>query len=152
GGVRTSETRACMSPTDAFPPDRLIVSAEERRAAIVDIIRKATRRLTVSLFRATDEAIFDELKAAVARGVAVEVLTTSRAKGGRKKLEKLWAALERTGADVKAYTDAVVKYHAKYLVADEGPAAVTSVNLTRKCFLKTVDAVVVTYDPAVVSG
>jgi cardiolipin synthase A/B len=45
-----------------------------------------------------------------------------------------------------------VKYHPKYLVADEGPAVVASLNFTRKCFRKTCDALVVTHDPAVVSG
>jgi phosphatidylserine/phosphatidylglycerophosphate/cardiolipin synthase-like enzyme len=50
------------------------------------------------------------------------------------------------------YTDAVVKYHAKYLVADDGPALVASLNFTKKCFRKTCDALVVTYDPAVVSS
>jgi cardiolipin synthase len=44
-----------------------------------------------------------------------------------------------------------VKYHPKYLVADEGPAVVASLNFTRKCFRKTCDALVVTHDPAVVS-
>jgi hypothetical protein len=52
---------------------------------------------------------------------------------------------------LKAYTDPVVKYHAKYLVADDGPAIVASLNLTKKCFRKTCDAVVVTHDPAVVA-
>jgi len=139
-----------MSP--ATVPDRLVVAPDERRAALVEIIRQARRALSVSLFRANDEAIFAELRAAVDRGVAVEVLTTSRAKGGRRKLEKLWAALERTGASVRSYNDPVVKYHAKYLVADDGPAVVTSVNLTRKCFRRTIDAIVVTHDPAVISG
>ena len=96
--------------------------------------------------------MFDELKAAVDRGVAVEVLVTSRAKGGRKKMAKLWRALEDTGASLHSYTDPVVKYHAKYLVADDGPAIVASLNFTRKCFSKTCDALVVTHDPAVVSG
>jgi phosphatidylserine/phosphatidylglycerophosphate/cardiolipin synthase-like enzyme len=80
------------------------------------------------------------------------VLVTSRAKGGKKKMEKLWRDLERTGATLKAYTDPVVKYHPKYLVADEGPAVVASLNFTRKCFRKTCDALVITHDPAVVSG
>jgi len=92
------------------------------------------------------------LAAATHRGVKVEVITTSRVKGGRKKLEKLWTALERTGASVTPYTDPVVKYHAKYMVADEGPALVTSLNFTKKCFRKTCDAIVITWDPAVVAG
>src|SRR5258708_26530107 len=66
-------------------------------------------------------------------------------------MEKLWRELEKTGATLQAYTDPVVKYHAKYLVADEGPAIVASLNFTRKCFRKTCDALVVTHDPAVVS-
>src|SRR4029078_8350202 len=60
--------------------------------------------------------------------------------------------LERTGADVSPYRDPVVKYHAKYIVADEGPAIVASLNFTRKCFSRTCDALVVTYDSAVVSS
>jgi phosphatidylserine/phosphatidylglycerophosphate/cardiolipin synthase-like enzyme len=93
-----------------------------------------------------------ELAAAVRRGVAVEGLVTSRAKGGKKKLAKLWSKLEQTGAALNAYTDPVVKYHAKYLVADEGPALVASLNFTKKCFHKTCDALVLTHDAAVVAG
>jgi phosphatidylserine/phosphatidylglycerophosphate/cardiolipin synthase-like enzyme len=119
---------------------------------VLDVIRQARQRITLSLFRCNDDQVFAELAAAVRRGVAVEALVTSRAKGGKKKLAKLWSTLERTGAAVKPYTDPVVKYHAKYLVADEGPALVTSLNFTKKCFRKTCDALVLTYDPAVVSG
>jgi cardiolipin synthase len=131
-------------------PDRLVVSVDERRSAVLDVIRQARRRITLSLFRCNDAAVFDELKAAVDRGVAVEVLVTSRAKGGKKKMAKLWRALEQTGATVHSYTDPVVKYHAKYLVADDGPAIVASLNFTKKCFTTTCDAVVITHDPAVV--
>jgi len=142
-----------MNQTDTpSTPDRLIVDVEERRSALVDVIRGARRTITLSLFRCNDEAIFAELAAAVARGVAVDVLVTSRSKGGKKRREKLWNALEQTGASMHAYNDPVVKYHAKYLVADEGPAVVASLNFTKKCFKKTWDALVVTHDPAVVSG
>src|SRR5258708_7401496 len=132
--------------------DRLVTAVEDRRPALLDVIRQAQRRITLSLFRCNDDELFDELAAAAARGVVVEVLVTSRAKGGRKKMEKLWRELEKTGATLQAYTDPVVKYHAKYLVADEGPAVVASLNFTRKCFGKTCDALVITHDPAVVSG
>jgi cardiolipin synthase A/B len=50
------------------------------------------------------------------------------------------------------YSDPVVKYHAKYLIADDGPAVIASLNLTRKCFERTLDALVVTHDPEIVSG
>jgi phosphatidylserine/phosphatidylglycerophosphate/cardiolipin synthase-like enzyme len=140
-----------MTTSTHHPPDRLILTLDERRPAILDVIRNAKRHVALSLFRCNDEAIVDELAHATARGVAVEVITTSRAKGGRKKLEKLWTTLEKTGAQVKPYTDAVVKYHAKYVIADDGPAVVTSMNFTKKCFRKTCDGIVITYDPAVVA-
>jgi phosphatidylserine/phosphatidylglycerophosphate/cardiolipin synthase-like enzyme len=134
------------------PVDRLIVAVEDRRPALVDVIRRARREITLSLFRCNDEEIFTELSAAGVRGVSVEVLVTSRSKGGQRRRQKLLKALERTGASVHLYSDAVVKYHAKYLVADDGPAVIASLNFTRKCFGRTCDALVVTYDPDVVSG
>jgi phosphatidylserine/phosphatidylglycerophosphate/cardiolipin synthase-like enzyme len=132
-------------------PDRLVSAVEERRVALVEVIRQARNRITLSLFRCNDAEIIAELAAATARGVAVEILVTSRAKGGRKRKQKLWRALEQTGATLRAYTDPVVKYHPKYVVADDGPAVVASLNFTRKCFRKTCDALVITYDPAVVN-
>src|SRR5690242_4766992 len=128
------------SPSGTPVSDRLVSGGEERRAAVIDLIRSARRTITLSLFRCNDQAIFDELAAATARGVAVAVLVTSRAKGGKKKLEKLWRALTETGAALHAYNDPVVKYHAKYLVADDGPSIVASLNFTKKCFRKTWDA------------
>jgi phosphatidylserine/phosphatidylglycerophosphate/cardiolipin synthase-like enzyme len=141
-----------MTGRPGQPPDQLITAVDERRPAILDVIRRARRQITLSLFRCNDRAVLEELAAATARGVAVEVLVTSRVKGGRPKIEKLWRALEKTGAAIKPYTDPVVKYHPKYLVADDGPAIVATLNFTKKCFRKTCDALVVTHDPAVVSG
>lgn len=142
-----------MTPTPrGRPPDRVVTAHADRRSAVVEIIRGARRYIGLSLFRCNDNKIFAELKRATARKVAVDVLVTSRAKGGEKKLEKLWTALEETGASVYPYTDSVVKYHAKYLIADEGPALVSSLNFTRKCFKRTCDAMLVTYDPEIVAG
>lgn len=131
--------------------DLVIVAPAERREAVVNAIRLARRQLTLSLFRCTDDAIVQEIARAVDRAVHVDVLVTSRSKG-RKKLRRLWDALETTGAAIHPYTDPVVKYHAKYLVADDGPAVVMSLNFTRKCFESTIDALVITHDPAVVDG
>jgi phosphatidylserine/phosphatidylglycerophosphate/cardiolipin synthase-like enzyme len=132
--------------------DAVVTAPDDRRAIVVHTIQQARERLVLSLYRCNDQAIFDELKRAGARGVRVDVLVTSRSGGGRKRLRKLWRALEQTGVAIHAHTDPVVKYHAKYLVADDGPALVASLNFTRKCFAKTIDAIVVTHDPEVVSG
>ncbi len=132
--------------------DAVVTAPGDRREIVVTTIRQARERLALSLYRCNDQAIFDELKQARARGVQVDVLVTSRSGGGKKRLRKLWQALEETGVSLHAHADPVVKYHAKYLVADEGPALVASLNFTRKCFAKTMDAIVVTHDPDVVSG
>src|SRR5258705_92307 len=104
GGMGTSKTRAMtMKGERSRVPDRLVVSMDERRATVIDIIRNAKRHIALSLFRCNDDAIFAELAAATGRGVAVDVLTTSRAKGGRRKLAKLRKSLDETGAAVTMY-------------------------------------------------
>ena len=142
-----------MTPRPSRPrDDEVITTPADRRDVVLRTIRQARQRLTLSLFRCNDQDVFDELTQARERGVAVDVLVTSRSGGGKKRLRKLWRRLETTGVAIHAHTDPVVKYHAKYLVADDGPALVASLNFTRKCFAKTIDAIVVTYDPDVVSG
>jgi cardiolipin synthase len=102
------------------------------------------------LFRCNDYGILDALAAALDRGVAVEAILTKRAKGGKKPLKKLWEALEEMGALVHWYGDAVVKYHAKYLVADGAIALIATLNPTTKCFTRTFDFVYTTSDEALV--
>ena len=131
--------------------DRVVTAPGERRDAVLRVIRGARRQLTMSVFRCDDEAILTELGRAVDRGVKVDVLVTGRAKG-KKRLRRMLEALDTTGAVIHPYMDPVVKYHAKYLVADEGPAIVASLNFTRKCFSSTLDALVITNDPAVING
>ncbi|HEX4567350.1 MAG TPA: phospholipase D-like domain-containing protein [Vicinamibacterales bacterium] len=133
-------------------PDRLILSPPSRKPAILDVIRAARDRIALSLFRANDPDVFAELTAATARGVQVDVLVTSNVKGGKTKLGELWEHLKATGARIHPYGDPVVKYHAKYLVADDGLAIVASLNLTKKCFDRTHDAVVITDDRHVVDS
>ena len=106
----------------------------------------------MSVFRCDDEPVFGAIDAAIGRGVSVEVLLTARAAGSSTKLGALRERLRRCGAAVHTYADPDVKYHAKYLVVDEGPALIGSFNFTVKCFDRTFDAAVVTYDADVVEG
>lgn len=132
--------------------ETLVLDPAERKAALLAVIGGAKRRLILSLFRCDDFSILDALAAALERGCEVEAVLTKRAKGGKKRLKKLWGALEEMGAVVTRYADPVVKYHAKYLVADEKTAIITTLNPTRKCFTRTWDAVLITPDAAVVKG
>ena len=132
--------------------EKLVLEPAERKAALLGVIGAARRRLILSLFRCDDFSVLDALAAALERGCEVEAILTKRAKGGKKRLKKLWGALEEMGAVVTRSADPVVKYHAKYLVADDATAMITTLNPTRKCFTRTWDAVLLTRDPSVVKG
>ena len=132
--------------------ERLVLDPAERKAALLAVIASAKSRLVLSLFRCDDFSILDALAAALERGCEVEAILTKRAKGGKKRLKKLWGALEEMGAVVTRYGDPVVKYHAKFLVADQKTAIVTTLNPTRRCFTRTWDAVLITEDVSVVKG
>ena len=134
------------------PVDGVVTALDQRRTTILDALASARQRIGLSLYRCTDKAVFEALAAAVQRGVTVDAIVTSRLKGAKKDLRRLSDALSRCGVSVHPYLDPVVKYHAKYLVVDDGPAIVTSLNFTKKCFKRTLDALVVTHDAAVVRG
>ena len=132
--------------------DRLVVAPAARRDAILQLLRSARQTIILSMFRCDDLSILDEVAAAVQRGVNVRILITQRARGWKKKLKELTLLLKSLGADVRPYPSTVMKYHAKYIVADDGPALITSLNFTRKCFESTRDFLVFTEDPEVVTG
>ncbi len=140
------------SEPSAFLPERLILAPEERRPAVLEMIHTARTRLALSLFRCTDFKILDGLAEARRRNVRVQVLITRSAKGWKKRLKKIRTLLEAMGAEVHRYSGGLAKYHAKYVVADDGPALIASLNFTHKCFRRTCDFVLLTHDPEVVSG
>lgn len=146
------KARAPVRKAAVTGKETLILDPAERKAALLRVIAGARRRLVLSLFRCDDFTVLDALAGALERGCEVEAILTKRAKGGKKRLKKLWDALEEMGAIVTRYGDPVVKYHAKYVVADEATAIVTTLNPTRKCFSRTWDAVLVTEDASVVRG
>ena len=132
--------------------DRLVVAPPERRTAILDLMRSADHSLQLSMFRCDDFTIVDEIAAAVRRGVRVRVLITQRARGWKEKLKDLTALLKSLGADVQPYGNDRMKYHAKYIIRDDGPALVTTLNFTRKCFDNTCDFLVLSEDPGIVAS
>lgn len=151
--VDRTERHRAAADDEAGPvaQDQVAIAPEARREAVLGTIRSATRSLRLSLFRCNDAAVLKELAIAVSRGVQVEVLMTRRAKGGRRRRKSLAAYFRAVGADVWRYADAKVKYHAKYLIADDRIALVGSLNPTRKCFKRTCDFLYITADPVLVA-
>jgi len=132
--------------------DQVILAIKQRRETVLQVISSARERLLISVFRCTDVAVLDAIGEALNRKVDVRFLMTPRARGWEKRLKALGSYLESMGAKVHPYSDPVVKYHAKYLLADDGPALITSLNLTAKCFGATCDFILLTYDPGVAAG
>ncbi len=130
--------------------DTVVIEPADRRAAVLEVIRGAVRRLGLTIFRCNDAEVLAEVAAAVARGVEVDVLLTRRARGWRRRLDRLQTRLERMGARVTRHGARATKHHAKYIVADHGPLLVASFNLTKRCFHATCDFAVLTTDPAAV--
>jgi cardiolipin synthase A/B len=139
------------TPT-ATVSERLIVAPDQRRPAVLDAIALANRRIVLSMFRCTDFEVMDALADALGRKVKVELLLTQRAKGWEKKIRDLGLYLESMGARVHRYSLPRVKYHAKYVLIDDAPALVASLNFTRKCFENTGDFLLFTHDEAIASG
>jgi cardiolipin synthase len=131
--------------------DRIVIEPDERRAAVLRVIGAARKRLALTIFRCDDLAVIDAVAAAVERGVVVDILLTRRARGWRRRLDRLQDELERIGARVTLHGARATKHHAKYAVADAGPLLVASFNLTRKCFTRTCDFGVLTWDPDAVA-
>lgn len=147
---------ACPIEADLTPSpelsERIVLAPQERLPCVLELIRSARNRLVLSLFRCNDYGVLEALGEALGRGVRVQVLTTQRAKRWKERLEALWSSLEAIGAEVYRYSDPVVKYHAKYIIADDQRALVASLNFTKKCFKKTSDLILVTSDRTVIAG
>ena len=109
-------------------PDQIILAIDRRRDAVLDVIRAARERLLISMFRCTDVPVLDAIAEALNRKVDVRLLITPRARGWQKRLKELGAYLESMGAKVHPYSDPVVKYHAKYVLADDGYPQSTNID------------------------
>jgi phosphatidylserine/phosphatidylglycerophosphate/cardiolipin synthase-like enzyme len=126
--------------------ERLIIAPGERRDAVVGFIDSARERLDLSLFRCDDESVLDAIGGAARRGVRVRALMTEKARGSKKHLKDLRKKVKQLGVEVRRYADPVVRYHAKYAVADGSGSMVASLNFTRKCFRDTCDFMLLSGD------
>ena len=83
---------------------------------------RARRRLVLSLFRCDDFEVLDALAAALERGVRSRRAPDQARQGRQEAAAEAVGARSRTWAlSSPATRDPVVKYHAKYLVADDRP-------------------------------
>ncbi len=97
----------------------LIVQPEAGLSPVVRAIQRAKRTVDIAIFRTDREEIEKALGAAVQRGVKVRVLVAHTNRGGENRLRKLEQRLLETGVTVSRTGDDFVRYHGKFLVADD---------------------------------
>ena len=85
---------------------------------IVTAIRSARKKIDVFIFRIDHREIERALAQAVQRGVTVRALIAHTNRGGEARLRKLEQRLLATGVLVSRTSDELVRYHAKYMIAD----------------------------------
>jgi phosphatidylserine/phosphatidylglycerophosphate/cardiolipin synthase-like enzyme len=97
----------------------LIVQPEAGLAPVVKAIKRATKTIDIAIFRIDREEIEKALAAAVQRGVRVRVLVAHTNRGGENRLRKFEQRMLEAGVMVTRTGDEFLRYHGKYMIADE---------------------------------
>ena len=98
---------------------KLIVQPDAGVLPIIQAIHRARKIIAVSIFRFDRDAVERELEQAVARGVRVRALIAHTNSGGETRLRKLEQRLLAAGVTVARSADDLLRYHGKFLVADD---------------------------------
>jgi phosphatidylserine/phosphatidylglycerophosphate/cardiolipin synthase-like enzyme len=124
---------------------KLIVQPDAGVVPVVEAIRKAKKNIDVCIFRFDIDEIERALAAAVQRGVRVRALIAHTNRGGENRLRKLEQRLLAAGVTVSRTADDLLRYHAKYMVADD-MLHVFGFNFTKLDILKSRSFAVATRD------
>ena len=115
---------------------KLITQPEAGIGPVIQAIRRAQRAIHICIFRLDRPEIEKALAAAVQRGVLVRALIAHTNRGGQPGLRKLEKRLLDAGLTVTRTADELLRYHAKFLVADD-VLHVFGFNLTKIDTLKS---------------
>jgi len=97
---------------------KLIIQPEAGVVPITHAIKTAKKSIDVFIFRFDRDDVEKALAAAVQRGVTVRALIAHTNRGGETRLRKLEQRLLAAGVLVSRSADDLLRYHAKYLIAD----------------------------------
>lgn len=124
---------------------KIIVQPDAGVVPVVQAIRKAKKTIDVCIFRFDIDEIERALAAAVQRGVRVRALIAHTNRGGEARLRKLELRLLAAGLTVSRTADDLLRYHAKYMVADD-TLHLFGFNFTKSDILKSRSFAVATRD------
>jgi phosphatidylserine/phosphatidylglycerophosphate/cardiolipin synthase-like enzyme len=97
---------------------KLIIQPESGVVPIVQAIKAAKKTIDIFIFRFDREEIEKALATAVQRGVTVRANIAHTNRGGEARLRKLEQRLLAEGITVSRTADDLLRYHAKYMIAD----------------------------------
>jgi cardiolipin synthase len=97
---------------------QLIIQPESGVVPVVKAIKAARKTIDVMIFRFDRNEVEKALGAAVQRGVQVRALIAHTNRGGEARLRKLEQRLLAAGVLVSRTADDLLRYHAKFMVAD----------------------------------
>ena len=97
---------------------KLIVQPEAGVVPIIHAIKTARKLIDVFIFRFDRDDVEKALESAVQRGVVVRAIIAHTNRGGEARLRKLEQRLLAQGVLVSRSADDLLRYHAKYMIAD----------------------------------
>ena len=97
---------------------KLIVQPEAGVVPIIQAIKTAKKSIDVFIFRFDRDDVEKALESAVQRGVVVRAIIAHTNRGGEARLRKLEQRLLAHGVLVSRSADDLLRYHAKYMIAD----------------------------------
>jgi cardiolipin synthase len=124
---------------------RAIIQPDAGVAPVVQSICRARRSIDICIFRLDRKEIEGALATAVQHGVRVRALIANTNKGGDQSLRKLEQRLLAAGVMVTRTDDELVRYHGKYMVADD-MLYVFGFNFTRMDIAKSRSFAIATRD------
>ncbi len=97
---------------------KLIIQPGAGVVPIIQAIKTAKKSIDVFIFRFDRDDVEKALEAAVQRGVVVRAIIAHTNRGGEARLRKLEQRLLAHGVLVSRSADDLLRYHAKYMIAD----------------------------------
>jgi len=97
---------------------KLIIQPEAGVVPIIQAIKTAKKSIDVFIFRFDRDDVEKALESAVRRGVVVRAIIAHTNRGGEGRLRKLEQRLLAHGVLVSRSADDLLRYHAKYMIAD----------------------------------
>lgn len=130
---------------------QLIIEPDDGITPLIVAIKKATKRIDITIFRFDLKELQRALESAVTRGVKVHALIAHTTGGGQKRLRKLELEMLNAGITVSRTDDDLLRYHYKMLLVDRDILYTQAFNYTRLDIAKSRTMGVGTKNKAIVS-